>query len=122
MISTRSSSRGLALVEVLVISGLGLLALALALRAIHAAQIFAKRARAENNIEIIGLAMHNYHDAIGVFGMSAVASENEKLHGVGHSGFTALLPFMEQTRLYNAYNFDLEPWHAANNTSTRARV
>jgi type II secretory pathway pseudopilin PulG len=109
-------------VEVLVVTAIVLVGMALAIPAIHAAQIFARRARAENNLKQIGLALHNYLDSNGVFPMSAVASEDAKQHGVGHSGFTALLPFLERASVYNHYNFSLEPWDAVNSTVTRVRV
>ncbi len=114
--------RGIALVEVVVLGGLSLVAFGVGVHALHASQIFAKRARAENNLKALGLAMHNYNATYGVLPMSAVASEDPKQHGVGHSGFTAMLPFIEQAMVYNAYNFDHEPWAVVNNTATRTRL
>jgi hypothetical protein len=114
--------RGLALVEVVVISAIALVAIALIIPAVHAAQIFAKRARSENNLKMIALASANYESAYGTFAMSRVASPDPKQRGVGHSGFTSLLPFLEQQRVFNAYNFDLEPWDATNNTAVRTRI
>lgn len=119
---TNRPSQGLAAIEVVVITCVALATFALSLPALHAAQIFAKRVHTENNLKIIGLATANYESANGAYPMSAVASPDEKMHGVGHSGFTALLPYLEQVRVYNAYNFDLEPWHDVNSTVTRTRI
>lgn len=116
------SKRGLSLVEFVVLATVILLGGSLTVRAVLAGQIFAKRMRAENNLKALGLAMHNYSSANGVFPMSQVASDDPKQRGVGHSGFTAMLPYLEQARIYNAYNFDLEPWDIVNHTATGTRV
>jgi type II secretory pathway pseudopilin PulG len=118
----RRSRRGMTLVESVVVGCVALAGFALALPAIHAAQIFAKRAKTADNLKQVALAVANYEAANGAFPMSLVASPDPKQHGVGHSGFTAILPYIEQVPLFNAYNFDLEPFDAANNTVTRTRV
>lgn len=115
---------GLSLVEVIVILAVLMVMVALTLPALHAAQIFAKRTQCINHLKRIGLACHNYHAAWNSLPMSRTDTPDPKRggHGIGHSSFTALLPYMEQTPVYNAYNFSLENWHTANATVTRTRI
>ena len=110
---------GITLVEVVVVIAVVGVAAMLTLPAIQASQIFSRRVRCINNLKQIGLACHNYHDSTGSFPMSNVEGEG---HGVGHSQFVALLPFVEAVAVYNAFNFSLEPWSAVNDTVTRTRI
>jgi type II secretory pathway pseudopilin PulG len=114
--------RGATLVEVLVVAALGFLVVVLAVPGLQAAQQEARRASCIENLRTMGLALNNYHDTMGSFPMSAVAGGTG--HGVGHSGFAQILPFMgdENRRLYNYYNFSLENWHVANSTCVRTQV
>jgi type II secretory pathway pseudopilin PulG len=112
----------LSLIEVVVVTAVVGVALGVLLPAIHAAQIFARRARTLDNLKMIGLAMHNYASANLTFPMSAVADPAGKNSGVDHSGFTALLPYLEQAAVYNAYNFDWQPYHASNATAVGVRI
>jgi prepilin-type processing-associated H-X9-DG protein len=111
--------RGISMIELLVVIAVGGLTLALLLPAVQAARARARDESCVNNLKQIGLAMHNYHDANGALPMSHVLGRG---HGVGHSAFTALLPFMELAALYNAYNFHLENWHPANTTAARTKI
>ena len=118
--SASSRRRGATLVEVVALAAMAALAMALVVPALRAAQAEARRATCLDNLKLMGLAMHNYHAALDSFPMSCVASDEG--HGVGHSGFTLLLPFMEEAKLYNSYNFSLENWHAGNTTSVGTKV
>ena len=51
--------------------------------------------------------MHNYHDAWGIFPPGLVDDDDGPTEAL-HTGFTLLLPFLEETALYNAYNFKAE--------------
>ncbi len=110
---------GLALVEVVVILGVAFVGLVLALPAVQAARGRAREADCVRNLKILGLALHNYHAVWNVLPMSAVAGSG---HGNGHTGFAAILPYVEEQAVYNAYNFDLENWHAANATAVSSAI
>jgi prepilin-type processing-associated H-X9-DG protein len=111
---------GLALVELVAGIGIVLLMAALQLPAINKAREAARRAQCVNNMKQIAIATHNYHSANDVFPMSNVVSTTGRDYG--HGCFTSLLPYMEQVAIYNAYNFSLENWHAANSTTVGVKV
>src|SRR5262249_7451757 len=94
--------RGLAPVEVLVIAAVAAVALALAVPALRASQIFSRRVRCENNLKQIGIACHNYHDVFGALPNSRIDGPG---HGTGQGCFLEILPFMEQAAAFNGYNF-----------------
>jgi prepilin-type processing-associated H-X9-DG protein len=97
--------------------------LAILVPAIATARAAARAANCVTHLKQIGLALHNYASANGVLPMSQVRGLGyNDGHGNGHSVFTIVLPYMEQARIYNAYNFHLENWHVANETVTRLQV
>ena len=111
--------RGMTLIELIVLAAVVFVLVALLLPAVHAAQLFARRATCTQNLKQLGLAIHNYHAVNLALPMSDVAGKG---HGVGHSDLTALLPYLEQTRVYNGYNFHLEPWRPANSTTVATKI
>jgi hypothetical protein len=62
-------------------------------------------------IKQIGLALLNYHDAYGSFPPAYVAGANGRPM---HSWRVLILPFLEQSALYNSYSM-AEPWDGPNN-------
>jgi prepilin-type processing-associated H-X9-DG protein len=111
--------RGLALVEVVAGCGMLLLLVALQLPAIARAREAARRSQCVNNLKQIALATHNYVSVTDVYPMSAVVGPGR---GNGQGCFTQILPYMEQSPVFNAYNFALENWHAANTTAVGVKM
>jgi prepilin-type processing-associated H-X9-DG protein len=70
-----------------------------------------RQADCENNLKHIGLALLNYHERYGSFPPAYIADENGKPK---HSWRVLILPFMENQRLYEQYDFS-EPWNGPNN-------
>ncbi|OJW13704.1 MAG: prepilin-type N-terminal cleavage/methylation domain-containing protein [Planctomycetales bacterium 71-10] len=105
--------RGFTLIELLVVIAIIAVLIALLLPAVQAAREAARRAQCVNNLKQIGLAAHNYQQGVGSFPMGATkapvfAPGDADTAGGGWSAWSAqalLLPYMEQTAIYNSINF-----------------
>jgi prepilin-type N-terminal cleavage/methylation domain-containing protein len=107
----RSPSRrlGFTLIELLVVIAIIAVLIALLLPAVQAAREAARRAQCSNNLKQLGIAMHNYHDVTGSF-PTLLWAIPDPVFGSGSfraSFFQMILPFMEQTPVYNAINFSV---------------
>jgi prepilin-type N-terminal cleavage/methylation domain-containing protein/prepilin-type processing-associated H-X9-DG protein len=89
--------RGFTLIELLVVIAIIAVLIALLLPAVQAAREAARRAQCINNLKQVGIAMHNYHDSLGSLppGSMAIVDGTWQLF---------VLPYLEQSALYNAYN------------------
>ncbi|MCA9178486.1 MAG: DUF1559 domain-containing protein [Planctomycetales bacterium] len=77
-----------------------------------------RRMQSANNLKQIGLAFHNYFAAHKQF-PGAASPAPGKTHPV--SWRVALLPYLDQMDLYNAYHFD-EPWDSEHNRTLIPRM
>src|SRR4051794_7660554 len=106
----RVSRRAFTLIELLVVIAIIAVLIALLLPAVQAAREAARRAQCVNNLKQMGLALHNYHSAINSFPMgSSLNPWNVPGDADGWSGWSAqslMLPYMEQSPIYNAINFN----------------
>ncbi|PQO35049.1 DUF1559 domain-containing protein [Bremerella cremea] len=94
---------GFTLVELLVVIAIIGVLIALLLPAVQQAREAARRMQCTNHEKQIGLALHNYHDTFNAF---PPAWLHRGPAGSANYGWaTNILPFMEQTALYDA----LEP-------------
>ncbi len=119
MIHVRERARrAFTLIELLVVIAIIAVLIALLLPAVQSAREAARRAQCVNNMKQIGLATLNFESTNGWMppdvdylvppylpdlDPSAVATSNQENAG----NFTRVLPFMDQTNLYNMINFNL---------------
>ncbi len=76
----------------------------------------ARRTQSKNNLKVLGLAFHNYHDLEQTPGFPASATLNEQGR-IRHSWMTALLPYLDQAPLLKKIRLDLS-WSAPENRSS----
>ncbi len=100
----KKQHKGFTLIELLVVIAIIAVLIALLLPAVQQAREAARRTQCKNNMKQIGLALHNYHDAHGMF-PPAYIDDDHDVSGAAHTGFLLILPFLEEAPLYNAYNF-----------------
>jgi prepilin-type N-terminal cleavage/methylation domain-containing protein/prepilin-type processing-associated H-X9-DG protein len=94
------------LIELLVVIAVIAVLIALLLPAVQAAREASRKTQCRNNMHQIGIALQNYHASHGVFpssvvGTVATPAQNHQLH----TWMTMILPYEDQSPIYNAYNF-----------------
>jgi prepilin-type N-terminal cleavage/methylation domain-containing protein/prepilin-type processing-associated H-X9-DG protein len=121
--------RGFTLIELLVVIAIIAVLIALLLPAVQAAREAARRVQCVNNMKQIGLALHNYHQVHNVFAMgcsSGMYSPPGTPWSVKQnlSVLALLLPFLEQTPVYNSlnFNFGADEYEAVANRSLTAWI
>ena len=121
--------RGFTLIELLVVIAIIAILIALLLPAVQQAREAARRSTCKNNLKQLGLAIHNYHDTHRAFPRGNFEQVEDSLWGgsrggdgtSSYFGFSAqamLLPFMDQTAIYNLINFS-ELANATTNSEAR---
>jgi prepilin-type N-terminal cleavage/methylation domain-containing protein len=92
----RMLRRGFTLIELLVVIAIIGLLVALLLPAVQQAREAARRTECKNHLKQFGLALQTHHDALGALPLARTAN-----HGIGTTWFVRLLPYLEQTAVYN---------------------
>lgn len=96
----RSRVRGFTLIELLVVIAIIGVLIALLLPAVQQAREAARRVSCKNNLKQLGLALHNYNDAMNVLPPGWVNSNGIwPGHGWGWNAF--ILPYFDQMAVYN---------------------
>ena len=105
----RWDRRAFTLIELLVVIAIIAILIALLLPAVQQAREAARRTQCKNNLKQLGLAIHNYHDAFGMFPISFDGTltwptsppGQDVPDFLGSSWITAALPYLDQAPLYN---------------------
>lgn len=108
MPTQRHVKRGFTLIELLVVIAIIAVLIALLLPAVQQAREAARRSACKNNLKQIGLALHNYHETFKMFPPALVnsgdAAAPQYNYNLNLTGWTMLLPQLDQAPLFNNYN------------------
>ena len=120
----RTSVRGFTLIELLVVIAIIGVLIALLLPAVQAAREAARRIQCGNNLKQVGLALHNYHDAVGSLppGLLSKPGPDGDNTGPGWGWAAMILPQIEQAAVANAINFGLPIEAPANQTARLTKI
>ena len=112
-VNTAIRRRGFTLVELLVVIAIIGILVALLLPAIQAARESARRTQCINRHKQVGLALHSYHDAVGLLPVGQAAAgcrEGQTQVNEARWGWSAqILPYMENSNLHGLIDLDVQP-------------
>ncbi len=116
----RNKTRGFTLIELLVVIAIIAVLIALLLPAVQQAREAARRTQCKNNLKQIGLALANYESTFTVFPPARLGRYPNGVSGSWDDGWTSwtimILPYIEQSALYNTYNINLR-WNDPGNAA-----
>jgi prepilin-type N-terminal cleavage/methylation domain-containing protein/prepilin-type processing-associated H-X9-DG protein len=108
----RSSHSAFTLLELLVVIAIIGVLMALLVPAVQKVREVANRMVCQNNLKQFGLALHGFNDADGYLPPGMLTETD--LQDSYHTGFTYLLPFLEQENVWRLYHFDKQ-WYDSSN-------
>jgi prepilin-type N-terminal cleavage/methylation domain-containing protein/prepilin-type processing-associated H-X9-DG protein len=108
---------GFTLIELLVVIAIIAVLIALLLPAVQSAREAARRIQCVNNLKQIGLGLHNYHES-----RNALPGADMVFNVTELSALTNILPFLEQTNVYNSVNFAFSYQDPTNYTAMYTKV
>ncbi|WP_437187569.1 DUF1559 domain-containing protein [Planctomicrobium sp. SH668] len=112
--TSRSGRSGFTLIELLVVIAIIAVLIALLLPAVQQAREAARRSQCKNNLKQIGLALHNYHDTFNALPIGFTDTNLANVHAAtkdgGWSWRSMILPQLEQSTLFNQFDFNAHPF------------
>lgn len=115
-LNARRKLSGFTLIELLVVIAIIAVLIAPLLPAVQQAREAARRTQCRNNLKQMGLAFHNYLSSFDVFPPAYVYVPGTLLGGTGQTDLNLhcyteyLLPYLDQTNIYNQINFQAPYW------------
>ncbi|MBL8809874.1 MAG: DUF1559 domain-containing protein [Planctomycetaceae bacterium] len=108
--SQRTRKSGFTLIELLVVIAIIAILVALLLPAVQQAREAARRTQCKNNLHQLGIALHNYHDVFNKFPPGSFWNNvnGGRTYQQG-SLLTHLLPYVEQSNMFNQIPFNSPP-------------
>ncbi len=119
---TRPETRGFTLIELLVVIAIIGVLVALLLPAVQSAREAARRMQCVNNLKQTGLGVLNFENA-NRYLPNGWYIPGDTTGANGYGGFcTRILPYLEQSSLYNSYNWSLSWWDLDNQTTVVTKI
>ena len=124
MIRSKRNRRGFSLIELLVVVMIVFTLIAMLLPAMLHARAAAKRVQCQNNLKQVGLALHMYHSVNGSFppGYLYRPGPEQQTNAAGFGWGSMILPYSDQTALYNTIVWDVPAWQEENASARATQI